>query len=311
MEQRRNEWVIHVWGKKRDTLTLTNAEKFHIDMLKLFQDQQKEFDRIIINIALDDINDMNLFDFLKEEIGKVIVNENVEFKYCQNDKSLCEYVTFRPYVFDRIGEDVNVFYSHFKGYNSFFNLNKESYPVRVTEMCEMFWSYIMYRYSLNIEDVKKHLDDHCLYCWYVMKCDTDNINLGYYKKYQEYIQSGNESVFKASVEDSDNKHSPGGFMWYNLKRLDKILESKPFIKNISTDYILEQSQKHVVGLCTHFSELYLMNYLPGEECYSVKDYNNEILGLEGTLYTGLYPSKKIAREFIPDFEKYLIDNELI
>ena len=311
MEQRRNEWVMHVWGKKRDTLELTNVEKFHIDMLKMFQDRQKVFDKILINIALDDIEDMKLFNFLKEEIEKVLVNENVEFKYCQNDEKVCEYVTFRPYVFDRIGEDVNIFYSHFKGYNSFFQLNKESYPVRITDMCEMFWSYIMYRYSLNIEDVMKRLDKYCIYCWYVMKCKEDNINLGYYKQYQEYIQSGNVSLFKTFVADDDNKHSPGGFMWYNLKRLGEVLENKPFIRDISTDYILKQSEKHNVGLRTHFSELYLMNYLPSDECYSVNDYNKEVLEFMGPLYTTIYPSKKIAREFLKDFEKYLMDNELI
>ena len=85
MNQNRTEWVMHVWGKKRETLELNDVEKFHIDMLRMFQLQQKKFDKILINIALDDVNDMNLFNFLKDEIGKVLVNDNVEFKYCQND----------------------------------------------------------------------------------------------------------------------------------------------------------------------------------------------------------------------------------
>ena len=65
MNQNRTEWVIHVWGKKRDSLELNQVEKFHIDMLRTFQNQQKKFDKILINIALDDIDDMNLFNFLK------------------------------------------------------------------------------------------------------------------------------------------------------------------------------------------------------------------------------------------------------
>ena len=80
MNQNRTEWVRHGWGKKRETLELNDVEKFHIDMLRMFQLQQKKFDKILINIALDDVNDMNLFNFLKDEIGKVLVNDNVEFK---------------------------------------------------------------------------------------------------------------------------------------------------------------------------------------------------------------------------------------
>ena len=87
---------MHVWGKKRDTLELNQVEKFHLDILKTFQDQQKKFDKILINIALDDVNDLKLFDFLKGEISKVLVNDNVEFRYCQNDRIKGEYVTFRP-----------------------------------------------------------------------------------------------------------------------------------------------------------------------------------------------------------------------
>ena len=71
---------MHVWGKKRDTLELNQVEKFHIDMLRTFQDQQKKFDRILVNIALDDVNNLELFEFLKKEIGSVLVNDNVEVK---------------------------------------------------------------------------------------------------------------------------------------------------------------------------------------------------------------------------------------
>ena len=308
---RRTEWVMHVWGKKRDKLELTDVEKFHIDMLKMFQDQQKQFDRIIVNIAMDDINDLKLYEFLKCNILKVIKNKNVAILACQNEKDKGEYVTFRPYVFDRIGKDVNVFYSHFKGYNTFFKVMKESYPTRISNLCEKFWSYIMYRYSLqDLKDVDEKLKDHSTYCWYVLKNDVDDVNIGFYNEYHQYIQDGNDTL-KGYVEDNYHKHSPGGFMWYNLKRLDEVLESKPEVKNITTEYIQEHSDNCKVGLFTHFSELFLMNYLKDEECYSLNDYNKEFHEMIGTPYTGIYPSKKIAREFIPDFEKYLIDNGLI
>ena len=77
MNKNKTEWVMHVWGRKRDTLELNQVEKFHLDILKTFQDQQKRFDRILVNIALDDVNNLELFEFLKKEIGSVLVNDNV------------------------------------------------------------------------------------------------------------------------------------------------------------------------------------------------------------------------------------------
>ena len=35
MSHNRTEWVIHIWGKKRDTLELNGVEKFHIDTHRL------------------------------------------------------------------------------------------------------------------------------------------------------------------------------------------------------------------------------------------------------------------------------------
>ena len=310
MNQNRTEWVMHVWGKNRETLELNEVEKFHIDMLKLFQDRQKKFDKILINIAIDDVNDLTLFNFLKNEISKVLVNPNVEFKYCQNDSTKGEYVTFRPYVFDRIGEDVDIFYSHFKGYRTYFSIVKESFPLRVTDLCEMFWSYIMYRYSLNMNDVKKNLKNNCVYAWFILKNKEDEHNIGYYIDYHNCIQKGDEK-FKECVADDLHKHSPGSFLWYNMKNIGKSLADKPLVKNVSTDFLVNNSVKGESNLCTHFCESYLMNFLKEDECYSVKDFNKEIHEFIGTLYTQLYTTKVIAREFLKDFEKYLIENGLI
>lgn len=310
MNQNRTEWVIHVWGKKRDTLELNDVEKFHIDMLKLLQDQQKKFDKILINIALDDINDTRLFYFLKSKIEEVIVIKNVEFWSCQNDKRKGEYVTFRPHVFDRIGEDVDIFYSHFKGYKTYFYIGKESFPTRVVDLCEMFWSYIMYRYSFNMKDVEKHLKNNSVYAWFILKNGEDEHNIGYYVDYHNCLQKGDER-FKDYVADNLHKHSPGSFLWYNMKNIGKSLEDKPLVRTVSTDILVNNSIEGSTNLCTHFCESYLMNFLKEDECYSVKDYNKEIHNFIGTLYSQIYTSKVIAREYLKDFEKYLIENELI
>ncbi len=110
----RTEWVIHIWGKERDKLELTPQEKFHMDMIRNYD--HSIFDKVLINIAMYDINDENLFDFLKNKLLDLFSDiKEIDIRKCQNDMYLCEYVTFRPYVWDRICEDVRIFYSHFKG----------------------------------------------------------------------------------------------------------------------------------------------------------------------------------------------------
>ena len=301
---------MHVWGKKRDTLELNQVEKFHLDMLKTFQDQQRRFDGILVNIALDDVNDQNLFEFLKKEIGSVLVNDNVEFRYCQNDPIKGEYVTFRPYVFDRIGEDVDIFYSHFKGYGTSVTVYKESFPMRIVDLCEMFWTYIMYNYSLNMKDVEKNLKKNSTYGWYMMRNKEDRHCIGFYDDYHNCLQEGNEE-FKKYVADDLHKHYPGSFAWYNMKNIGKSLKDKPLITSVTDEYLLRQSVGKDVGLCTHFCEVYLMNFLKEDECYSVNDFDEQICNMSNTMYTELYPAKTVAREHLKGFEKYLIENGLI
>ena len=301
---------MHVWGKKRDTLELNQVEKFHLDILKTFQEQHRRFDRILVNIALDDVNDQNLFEFLKKEIGSVLVNDNVEFRYCQNDPIKGEYVTFRPYVFDRIGEDVDIFYSHFKGYGTSVTVYKESFPMRIVDLCEMFWTYIMYNYSLNMKDVEKNLKKNSTYGWYMMRNKEDRHCIGFYDDYHNCLQEGDER-FKEYVADDLHKHYPGSFAWYNMKNIGKSLKDKPLITSVTDEYLLRQSVGKDVGLCTHFCEVYLMNFLKEDECYSVNDFDEQICNMSNTMYTELYPAKTVAREHLKGFEKYLIENGLI
>ena len=301
---------MHVWGKKRDTLELNQVEKFHLDILKTFHEQHRRFDRILVNIALDDVNDQNLFEFLKKEIGSVLVNDNVEFRYCQNDPIKGEYVTFRPYVFDRIGEDVDIFYSHFKGYGTSVTVYKESFPMRIVDLCEMFWTYIMYNYSLNMKDVEKNLKKNSTYGWYMMRNKEDRHCIGFYDDYHNCLQEGDER-FKEYVADDLHKHYPGSFAWYNMKNIGKSLKDKPLITSVTDEYLLRQSVGKDVGLCTHFCEVYLMNFLKEDECYSVNDFDEQICNMSNTMYTELYPAKTVAREHLKGFEKYLIENGLI
>ena len=154
----RTEWVIHIWGKERDIFDLTPQEKFHMDMIRSCD--HSIFDKVLINIAMYDINDESLFTLLKQELLSVFSDINeVDIRKCQNDRLLCEYITFRPYVWDRIGEDVRIFYSHFKGYISNVHLIGEyAYPKRNMLINEYYWSYLMYRMSLDKEYIGEMLN---------------------------------------------------------------------------------------------------------------------------------------------------------
>ena len=310
MSQNRTEWVIHIWGRKRNTLELNDVEKFHLDVLRLLQSQHKKFDKILVNVALDDDSDMGLFNLYKEKLGEVLMNDNVEFLHCQNDINKGEYVTFKPYVFDRIGEDVNIFYSHFKGYCSCVKLLRESYPIRIVDLCEKFWAYLMYQYSLNVDDVKKKLKNKCTYSWFVFKNSKEDETIKYFTDYHKCLQETDER-FKDYVKDDLHKHTPGSFVWYNMKNIGESLKDKHLITSVNPEYLNSILKDKTSNLCTHFCELYLMQFLSEDECYSVNDFNKEVSEINNSFYTLIYPSKKIGKEFIKDFEKYLIENELI
>ena len=175
----RTEWVIHIWGKERESLEFTPQEKFHMDMIRSYN--HSIFDKVLINIALHDINDESLFNFFKTELLDVFSDvKEIDIRKCQNERMLSEYVTFRPYVWDRIGEDVRIFYSHFKGYISNVSLLCDHfYPVRNMLLNEYYWSYLMYKMSLSeeyVNEMKKSFDDgKDVYCW----CMLDESNLEY------------------------------------------------------------------------------------------------------------------------------------
>lgn len=313
MEKKRNEWVIHIWGKKRETLELTSVESFHLDMLRKYRDQHNKFDLVRVNIAMDELEDKKLFSMLKKEVKSAINNKNIEFTCCQNNAKLGEYVTWKPLVYDRIGEDVRVFYSHFKGYRSYIDIIRSSYPARVVDLCEMFWSYMMYNCSMDFDDVQEKFDSgKSVYCWFVLKCKYDNLDKtldSYYITYQETLNAY-EPKLRENWADDLAKHSPGSFVWYDLKNIGESLKDRPLVTSITDDFLFKVSNEKC-GLFTHFCELFLMQFLKEDECYSVNEYGDEWQKLKNNLYLLLYPAKTVGRELIDDFEEYLIDKQLI
>ena len=313
----RTEWVIHIWGKERDSLELTPQEKFHMDMIGNYD--HSIFDKVLINIAMYDINDENLFEFLKNKLLDLFSDvKEVDIRRCQNDRMLCEYVTFRPYVWDRIGEDVRIFYSHFKGYVSNVKmLGEYAYPKRNITINEYYWSYLMYRMSLGkeyVSEMKKSFDlGKDVYCW----CLLDETNLkyihipeegDYYTSYFKGIEENVPDIKKFYVKENMAIHSPGSFVWYDMKNIYSHIRG--VIDNIS----LDNEMLKRVDSARHYCELYIWRFLKIENIQEQTFINNmrkQFSSIMNSSYTQLYCSKKICKEYIKDFDKYIIQNKLI
>ena len=312
----RTEWVIHIWGKERDVLKFTPQEKFHIDMIKRYD--HSIFDKVLINIAMHNINDEYLFNFLKTELLNVFCDvKEVDIRKCQNDIYLCEYVTFRPYVWDRIGEDVRIFYSHFKGYISNVRVLNNTYPKRNMIINEYYWSYLMYRMSLDeeyIDEMKQSFDSgKDAYCW----CLFDETNLkfilipeegDYITSFFRGIEENAPNIKNFYSKESMFIHSPGSFVWYDMKNIYNHIGS--FLDDISLDGDMLRS----VGSTRHFCELYIWRFLNIENIQEqtfINNMKNQFIDIKNGIYTKIYYSKKICHKYINEFDEYIIQNKLI
>ena len=316
----KTEWVIHIWGKEREGLVFTPQEKFHIDMIKSYD--HSIFDKVLINIAMYDIDDELLFDFFKKELLEVFSDvKEVEIKKCQNDRMLCEYVTFRPYVWDRIGEDVRIFYSHFKGYvSNVILLGEHPYPERNLLINEYYWSYLMYRMSLGeeyVDEMKKSFDDgKDVYCWCLLdKSNLDYIYISergdYYTAYFMGIEESVPNIKDFYVNGDEDIHSPGSFLWYDMKNIYNHIGEEVFNKISLNDDIL----KSVGGNTNiHYCELYIWRFIKLENIQEQTFINNirkQFYNIKNNTYLQMYSSKKICKEYIQDFERYIIKNKII
>lgn len=311
----RTEWVIHIWGKEREKLELTPQEKFHIDMIRNFD--HSIFDKVLVNIAMYDINDNSLFDLLKSELMNVFSDvKEVDVRKCQNDRMLCEYVTFRPYVWDRIGEDVRIFYSHFKGYVSNVRIlrSEHEYPMRTILINELYWSYLMYRMSLSkeyVDEMKTSFNNgKDAYCWCLLdKTYSEEPQVGafytsYFKKLEEIVPD----IKNFYDNESIGVFSPGSFVWYDMGNIYKHIGS--YINDISLDIEVVKNE----GLASHYCELYIWRFLNIENIQEQTVINNmkkQFATIRNTPYTKIYCSKKVCNEYIKDFDKYIIKNKII
>jgi hypothetical protein len=231
---------------------------------------------------------------------------------------LCEYVTFRPYVFDRIGEDVRILYSHFKGYVSNVEMIGEyAYPMRNIQLNEYYWSYLMYRMSLDkeyIDEMKMSFDaEKDVYCWCLLdKSNLEHIAIpeegDYYTSYFRGIEENVPNIKDFYVNGDEDIHSPGSFVWYNMKNIGNHIGEN--IDNIRLD---SDMLKNVFST-RHFCELFIWRFLKIENIQEQTYINNvrkQFSNIRNSSYTQIYCSKKICHKYINDFDRYIIQNKLI
>jgi hypothetical protein len=164
-----------------------------------------------------------------------------------------------------------------------------------------------------IDEMKKTFDSgNDIYCWclidesnfdhrYIQK---DNFYTSYFRSVEKNVPYINEYYFGGNMY----VYSPGSFVWYDLKNIYNHIGC--ILDKISlNDNILISS-----CAASHFCELYIYRFLNIEnikEQSIINNMRNQYSSIRNSPYTKLYCSKNICKEYIKDFDKYIIQNKII
>jgi hypothetical protein len=193
----------------------------------------------------------------------------------------------------------------------------DMYPKRNLLLNEYYWSYLMYRMSLDseyVDEMKKSFDcGKDVYCW----CLLDETNLenivvpeegDYYSAFFGAIESFAPNVKKYYQNGSLSIHSPGSFVWYDMKNIYK------HMGDIYNEICLDSKKLKDSYTTRHYCELYIWRFLNIENIQEQTYINNmkqQFSSIRNSSYTQLYCSKKICYQYIKDFETYIIQNKII
>jgi hypothetical protein len=162
------------------------------------------------------------------------------------------------------------------------------------------------------EMIKSFNSGKDIYCW----CLLDESNLkhifipeegDYYTVFFSGIEE-NKPIIKEYYK-SMNIHSPGSFVWYDMKNIYNHMGEK-MVNEISVEDGILKS----VGSTIHYCELYIWRFLNIKDIQEQTIINNmrkQFSSIKNSTYTQLYCSKKICKEYIKDFDRYIIRNKLI
>jgi hypothetical protein len=152
-----------------------------------------------------------------------------------------------------------------------------------------------------------------VYCW----CLLDRTNLehiyipeegDYYTAFFRGIEENVPNIKDFYVNGNNDVHSPGSFVWYDMKNIGNHIGY--IFSNISLDSNMLKS----IFVTRHFCELYIWRFLRIEHIQEQTFINNmrqQFSSIRNSSYTQLYCSKKICKEYIKDFDKYIIQNKII
>lgn len=167
------------------------------------------FDRAIISICLDNLNDFDLIKIAQREISSVLNVKEVEFKIVENC-AFGEVQTFKNEVINNIENiDGSVFFAHGKGIT---NANKDSENIYQI----MTWIHALYFYSLNyMLDVEDY--------FYKRYPPNDSLFMSFFGPCLRYH-------YGTDIQVWNNKTTyMGTFYWFNASKLKRIVADGDFV----------------------------------------------------------------------------------
>lgn len=277
--------IIHYWVKSRNELRLNQVELFHFKALHDFC--VYKFDKVYVNLMLDDINDTNLINFIMSSMSKYLNSSNIEFNVCKNNKNH-EYNTLHDLILPTIrnNEYDYIFYSHIKGLSYLDNTDEEYQNILFTEYV---WSYVMYKYCFN-STLLKHLKENDK----IMYGMLDPNDYRIVSEEEHWASLWNSYIWNViNPVNFPNYHNAtlpydkynyaflGSFFWVNVKRYNEHCSSK----DLSIDEMIEflsMLPSSINGtsykdLATHSIEYMLPGILPLDEMYTPTSENERQL----------------------------------
>jgi hypothetical protein len=163
--------------------------------------------------------------------------------------------------------------------------------------------------------MKKSFDEgKDIYCWCLLdETNLENISIPeegiYYTAFFNGVEEINQNVKKYYKKESMTIHSPGSFVWYDMKNIGNHI-GLDVVKEISLDHNMIKDN----FVSRHYCELFIWRFLDRkniQEQTFINNIRNQIRTIKNSTYTQLYCSKKVCCEYIKDFDKYIIQNKLI
>lgn len=198
--------------------------KYHFACLKRYMNM---FDDILIIIAVDDVNNKELINYIENIFINFGVYKNISFKIYKNDPYLREAIAFKNEIVDTLDtSEYLTFFGHSKGFTNIFSGALK------------YWVLSMYYFALeDIEEVKrKMIDGLCVFYGF--------------------------AIMRGSCVSSKYKwHFPGSMFWINCPHLN--MEYGNQIPKLGNRSYVEMFPGSVIDLPLNNNEIHKVDW-PGQ-----------------------------------------------